>query len=394
MSSPLDEVRPSEPIRASKQNELIRRVNAAGHVAAGGPLVAGTGAGGFRAGLRDLRRVAVWQLTGSMERPKTDGVTDDVPSAVAVPVWYFDVTGYPPENQYEDVESYTRAARVYHVAGFPGDQRDGIETLVNETPGHLAIPQYAAGDWVYAEYNNQSGRWEIMSPPEDIWRFELKTALVPNGDRNVPSTANAFLVIFDADEGEYVTTGVEFSVADFLDIWEGQPGDRGYAKRLADSHLEAGWEVVILSRETSSSSGDSSSSSGDSSSSSGESSSSSSSGETPPGLTTSVDVVVCDPYRQGDYVYFPQKRLTFVDGRLTGSAVLTDTAVYICCDESSSGGGSSGESSSATCTGLCGWIWNGSDWIRTSDTCSPGCSCDPPDFNGSSSGEQAATYCY
>ena len=246
MSSRIPHVRPGRPVSAAEQNALVDQANAAVRPSFGGPLVGGSGQTGSRAGLRDLRRIAVWELTGPMERVLTEGIKDDVPSAPAIPVWYFDVDSNPPENRYADASDATRSVRVYHVQAFPGDRRDGIVALGAGQPGELGIPKVNAGDRVYAELNNQSGRWEILGPAEDLWRFELKTALVPNGLRDVPSTAQAYLVVYDAAQAKYVKTSVEFTVADFLDIWEGDPGCRGYAKRLADSHLSAGWEVLVL----------------------------------------------------------------------------------------------------------------------------------------------------
>jgi len=200
------------------------------------------------------RRIAIWQLSGPIERAVTGGTRDDVPSAEAQPIWYFDSAGSPPQTGYQDAGDYTRSMRVYHVGAFPGDQRSQIAALEEEQPGHLAIPSYGAGDRVYAEFNNQSGRWEIIGPAEDVWRFELKTALVTNGDRDLPSTADAYLVVYDPDQGRYVTTDVEFPVADFLDVWDAEPGCRGYAKRMADSHASAGWEVMMMETTTSGSS--------------------------------------------------------------------------------------------------------------------------------------------
>ena len=83
----------------------------------------------------------------------------------------------------------------------------------------------------------------------------LKTALTPNADRNVPSTADAYLVIYDADQARYVRTDVEFTVADFLDLSYADPGCRGYAKRMADSQASVGWEVIGMAEGPSTSSG-------------------------------------------------------------------------------------------------------------------------------------------
>lgn len=346
MPSHLPHVRPSEPVSAAAQNALIDRVNAAGRLSAGGQIAAAHGAGGLRVAAGGPPRLAVWQLTGPMERAYTDGIPDDVPSAPADPVWYFRPDGSPPENEYQDALQCSRPARLYHVAAFPGDQRRQLKALQPGQPGDVATPKLGPGDWVTARYNGQSGRWEVLSGPEDLWRFELKTPLMPDGDRDLPSTAAAWLVVFDPQEGKYVKTGVEFPVADFLDVCNGRPGDRGYAKRLADSHLAAGWEVVVLKNEPSSSSGEESSgeSSSGEGSSSGESSGESS-GPGPGGLSTTLDVVACEPYRAGDMIYFPQKRMSFVDGLLVGVTDLPATAVYVCCPESSGGDSSSGDSS-------------------------------------------------
>jgi len=243
-----------EFIQSSEPEERVAQEAPECRLSAHGPLVSAHGSSGLRLAARDLRRIALWQLSGPMERAVTGGEKDDVPSAAADPIWYFDSGGSPPANEYQDASGYTRSTRLYHVAAFPGDQRGQIVVLEDGQPGELGIPRYSTGDRVYAEFNQQSGRWEILGPAEDVWRFELKTALVPNGDRDVPSTADAYLVIYDAAQGRYVKTNVEFPIADFLDTWDADPGCRGYAKRMADSHASVGWEVLMLDTSLQSSS--------------------------------------------------------------------------------------------------------------------------------------------
>jgi len=210
-------------------------------LAAQGPIVAAHGSSGLRLSAHDATRIAVWQLSGPLRRHVTDSIRDDVPSAEAVPIWHFD----PADNAYGDAGAASRSARVYHVTAIPGDRRSQLVALDGLEPGDVGVPRYGVGDRVYAQFNRQSGRWEILGPAEDLWRFELKTALVPNGNPAVPSTAQAYLVVYDPAQG-YVTTGVEFTVADFLDVWDAGVGSRGYAKRMADSHLDAGWEVLLM----------------------------------------------------------------------------------------------------------------------------------------------------
>ncbi len=348
MPSPLEHVEAGQTLSAVHQNTLVDRLNAVSRLSPAGALHGGHGSGGLQLSAPDRTRLAIWQLSGPMERAVTDGIPDDVPSAPAAPVWYFPVDGTAPENEYTETPAYSRSARVYYVAGFPGDQRDQLQQLSPGQPGDTAIPKFGPGDWVVARLNGQSGRWEIVEGPENLWRFELKTPLQPNGERDQPSTATAYLVVFDPQQGQYVRTSVEFPVADFLDIAQGQPGDRGYARRLADSHLTAGWEVLLLKPESSSSSSSESSSS--SSSSSGSSSSESSSGGGGGGgcggWTGNLDVLINTPQRQGNNLVLPSLRLSFQNGCLMSMENLPSTSIYLCCPDSSSSSGGSSESSS------------------------------------------------
>ena len=227
-------------IQSAQPEDSADQTADACHLAAWGPFVSGHGSSGLRLAGRDPRRIALWQLTGPMERLATGDTRDDVPSAEARPIWHFDAAGY------QDAVDYSRAVRVYHVHALPGDRRDQVVEVEQGDPGELAIPRYATGDRVVAQFNAQSGRWEILGSGEDVWRFELKTALAPNGLRDVPSTADAYLVVYDAGQAQYVRTDVEFPVADFLDRWDAAPGSRGYAKRMADSHPSVGWEVLAM----------------------------------------------------------------------------------------------------------------------------------------------------
>ena len=242
-------------IQSSRPEERSLATTAKCRFATHGPLFSAHGSSGVQLAARDVRRIAVWELSGSMERLIIDGTRDDVPSAEAKPIWYFDPSRSPEQNGYHDASESTRSTRVYHVGAFLGDERGPIVALDEGQPGELGIPRYVQGDRVYAQFNQQSGRWEIIGPAEDIWRFELKTALVPNGDPDVPSTAEAYLVVYDADQARYVKTAVQFQVADFLDAWDAEAGCRGYAKRMADSQSSVGWEVIGMAESSITSSG-------------------------------------------------------------------------------------------------------------------------------------------
>jgi hypothetical protein len=197
----------------------------------------------------DGTRMALWQLSGPLVRQEDDSVRDDVPSAPAVPVWFFATDGGSPDSSYQAAGAASRSSRVYHVVAFPADQRSQIEALATGQAGETGIPKHAAGDRVFARFNNQSGRWEIVGPAEDLWRFQLKTPLTPGPDRNVPSAATAYLVVYDSAGQSYLRTNVEFQVADFLGVWNADPGCRGYARRMADSCSSVGWEIVAMETE-------------------------------------------------------------------------------------------------------------------------------------------------
>lgn len=214
-----------------------------------GPIVSANGTSGQALAMRDPERIAIWQLTGPLARQVNDGVRDDVPSAPAAPVWFYATDGSSPDSSYRDAGAGSRSSRVYHVGAFPGDQRSQLEAVAAGQAGEMGIPRYGVGDRVVARFNSQSGRWEIIGPAEDLWRFELKTTLIPGADRNVPGTADAYLVVYDSAQRRYVRTDVEFQVADFLGVWYAAPGCRGYAKRMADSYSSVGWEVVIMETE-------------------------------------------------------------------------------------------------------------------------------------------------
>ena len=66
--------------------------------------------------------------------------------------------------------------------------------------------------------------------------------------------------IIEPETPHFVTpeAEVEFQVADFLAVSTAAPGCRGYAKRLADSSSDVGWEVLSFGTEWTSSSSSSS----------------------------------------------------------------------------------------------------------------------------------------
>ncbi len=97
---------------------------------------------------------------------------------------------------------------------------------------------YRVGDRLNAFWNQASGRWEVLAPPEfNVVRFQLTSALTSG------ATATAAALYFDAETQTFVDGGLKIDVADFLGRFQGEVGSRGYARRFAD---RAAWEVFEL----------------------------------------------------------------------------------------------------------------------------------------------------
>jgi hypothetical protein len=187
-------------------------------------------------------RVALFQLTSAMVYPDLDGAGADhftvepTPYATAKQVWchHFDPEDKTPAG--EPLRSYGGAANsreetIYH----PAVRRNAQGYAV----GH---PAFAEGDRVFCLWNRQSGRWEVLAPPLDVWRFELKTALAPG------QHATAYLLPFDETYAENVE--IEFEVYDALlgtlrgrAKTESRPGAQGYARYMPDSGR---WEIAAM----------------------------------------------------------------------------------------------------------------------------------------------------
>jgi hypothetical protein len=187
-------------------------------------------------------RVALFQLTSPLVYPDLDGAgaehftVEPTPCATARQVWChgFDPDDKTPEG--EPLRSYggadnSREETIYH----PAARRNAAGYAV----GH---PAFRAGDRVFCLWNRQSGRWEVLAPPLDVWRFELKTALQPG------LSATAYLLPFDEAYAE--DAKVEFEVYDALVCTfrgrarsESRPGAQGYARFMPDSGR---WEITAM----------------------------------------------------------------------------------------------------------------------------------------------------
>jgi len=190
-------------------------------------------------------RLALVQLTSELSYPDLEGAgtshftVEPTPSATARQVWchQFDPDDKTPGG--DPLRSYGGTANskeetVYHAAVFRNASGYAI--------GH---PTFRAGDRVFCVWNRQSGRWEILAPPLDVWRFELKTALSPG------SFATAYLLAYA--EGYAENVHIEFDVYDALvgtlrgrAKTDSLAGTQGYAKYMPDSGR---WEIIAIEHQ-------------------------------------------------------------------------------------------------------------------------------------------------
>lgn len=264
MSSPYESYVPEDAsLRLPDRRNDYRDVS----LDAGGNTASGTS--GWAHARLDRRHVRIWELTGPLERRTVDGVREAMPSATAVPLWYRPAKSGVSGGWFA-ASDWTRTERIYHVGFVADDVRSQVTSITDGSIGANGVAAWNIGDRVPAAWNRQSGRWEMVVPPQDFWRFELISSLTGSGSPYLPRTALARLVCFDVDSQAYVATDVYFTVADYMNAYTGNAGYRGYARRLADSAPSVGWEIVALSGPASASSSSASgSSSATSSSSSG-----------------------------------------------------------------------------------------------------------------------------
>jgi hypothetical protein len=191
-------------------------------------------------------QIALMQLTSAMTYPdlSTAGTShytvEPTPFATAKRVWCHQFDSNDKTSANCPLRSYggtgnSKTETVYH----PAARRNAVGYAV----GH---PAFRAGDRAFCFWNAQSGRWEILSPPLDVWRFELKTALTPG------ASATAYLLEC-ANDVSIANVHVEFEVFDAIDGGlrgrarsAGTAGALGYAKFMPDfGH----WEIIALQHQ-------------------------------------------------------------------------------------------------------------------------------------------------
>jgi len=188
-------------------------------------------------------RLALFELvTGlvypDLSQPGGEHITQEpTPWASARQLWchHFHPQDQTPSG--EPIKSYGgsglgRQQVIYHPGALHGQHGYAV--------GHPAV---GAGQRVFCLWNRQSGRWEMLTPPLRLWRFELKEDLAPG-----QSAAAYLLPLVD---GQYQPdVHVEFTVHDALSGMlrgrgpsQWRRGTRGYARLMPDSGR---WEILAL----------------------------------------------------------------------------------------------------------------------------------------------------
>jgi hypothetical protein len=220
----------------------------AGRLVPHGPITASQGSGGALLAISPDVRTALFEIRTVFERRLIDGAYEDAPSAMAIPVEPHRSLegGGGGAVAYQADTNADRNERVYHIPAYPTELRETIQAGGGYPPDAIGVPRYAPGDWTPARWNPRTGRWEIFGDAERVWRFELLESLWPTSNRNKPGTATARLVAYDPEMKRYEATSISFQVIDFYNVYLADAGTRGYARRMGDSRLDEGWEIVSL----------------------------------------------------------------------------------------------------------------------------------------------------
>jgi hypothetical protein len=245
----LPDIRHGQKIRTRDNIAIVRGIQSAGIVDATGNIesVDRTSRGTMLAG-RPVSRLAVFEITRYWEWTKNDSLPAGSAArpqhwhrARAKPVVYFSGSA----QRKWDATVFRREEWIYHHVGYcPLTGIDDPPTAMRyqQREANAFMPRSGVGDWVWCQFDQQSGLWESIEPWENVWRFKLTEALTPGG------SAEAKLVLLrdgwgagEDEEGSIDNpTDILFDVYDPLYVaGRGAIDCVGYARRMADSgHFE------------------------------------------------------------------------------------------------------------------------------------------------------------
>jgi hypothetical protein len=242
----LPDVRRGQKIRTRDQVAMVNGIRSAGIADAlgGGMENLERSTRGTRLGGQPMPKLAVFEIVRYWEWTSNDSLPDGAAArpqhyhrARARPVVYFPGS---TQRKWDDTE-LRREEWIYHHVGYcPLTGIDDPPTALRyqQREANAFLPRSGVGDWVWCQFDQQSGFWEAIEPWENVWRFKLTEALTPGG------SAEAKLVLlrdgWGVGEDEQGTienpTDLLFEVHDPLYVaGRGAVDCVGYARRFADS---------------------------------------------------------------------------------------------------------------------------------------------------------------
>jgi hypothetical protein len=242
----LPDIRRGQKIRTRDQIAMVEGIQSAGiDEAVGGGLESVTRSRtGARISGLPMPRLAVFEITAYWQWTKNDSLPEGSPArpqhwhrARAKPVVYF-----PGSDQRKwDGTAFRRAEWIYHHVGYCPGIGVGDPPLAaryQQREDNAFMPRSGVGDWVWCQFDPQSGLWESIEPWENTWRFKLAEALTPGGS----AEAKLLLLRDGWGIGEDETGSIEnatdilFEVHDPLYLaGRGAVDCVGYARRMADA---------------------------------------------------------------------------------------------------------------------------------------------------------------
>lgn len=227
--------------KADHQNEFIGEHNALMRPGASHPAQYGTHGVSFFP--TPMETFALFELQKLLFYPNpADGCADPTPYSEDATMLYLvrdSECSSSSSGEVTQPRSY-RTSETYetHTLWHPTAFRNAIGVAI----GH---PTHRVGDRCYAKWSPQSGRWEIVTPPMDVWRFVLKEQLT------IDSHAEAYLRVCASrnaedheDDDPYVAdTSIVFEVWDTIHSFYGAIGKVGKAKYFPDTGR---WEIICM----------------------------------------------------------------------------------------------------------------------------------------------------
>ncbi|HEY4309845.1 MAG TPA: hypothetical protein VGN12_10375 [Pirellulales bacterium] len=213
MAVPIRPVNPGDLISAAKFNEVVDALNALGQISGSYPIEIARDAMGVRVGL--ARQAKMWLFRLETVPDSLPRTSDNVP--------YYNATRLRLDTSADYVAQSPQHVQLY-------------DPLAKDA----ASKQLAEGTWVLANFDADTGRWQIVRDPfigPVVVRFKLTSTLSLGG--NATATIRRWDPTAGGGSGAYVD-GDTITVKDYFGAlgdpgeWQGFSGFYGFAAQLPD----------------------------------------------------------------------------------------------------------------------------------------------------------------